>query len=123
MISVRNGLRPITLSPAVLLGAGQVTKAQPSPLWGGLEKGVYDVGFKAVRLSDHSRPYREKCDSLGNVVENRARPVRLFVWYPARHDPADTALSYGGYICLDDFSSNPWQHSEEQRHKALTQAT
>lgn len=122
MMPVRNGLRLITLSLALSLGACHVTEAQPSPLWGGLEKGDYDVGFKAIRLSDHSRPYRQKYDSLGNVVEDRARPIRLFVWYPASHEPADTALSYGEYICLEDFPSDPWQHSAEQRQRGMDKA-
>jgi dienelactone hydrolase len=56
--------------------------AQQAPLWAGLEKGVYDVGFRRVWTLDRSRVWPRSA-ALDSATGNVARPVRVDVWYPA----------------------------------------
>lgn len=55
--------------------------AQAGPLWGTLEPGQHDVGFRRVWTLDVTRvwPRSPALDSMTGVV---ARPVRVDVWYP-----------------------------------------
>lgn len=64
-----------------------------APQWGNLTPGPYKVGYTAIRTYDYSRSYFE-----GETLEERARPIQLYVWYPA--DPATGAPSmrYGDYF-------------------------
>jgi hypothetical protein len=62
-----------------------------SPLWVGLERGPYRVGFEQMELHDHSRPFRS--------TEIRARPITLSIWYPAAEIPEGTApLEFRRYV-------------------------
>lgn len=78
--------RALSIIPWILAGvlAGSTQlQAQPRPLWGRLEPGTYEVGFRRVWTLDRSRiwPRSSNLDSLkGNV----ARPIRIDVWYPAK---------------------------------------
>jgi dienelactone hydrolase len=64
--------------------------AGPSPLWGGLESGRYRVGFEQIEAWDYSRPFRS--DS-----SNRARPISMFIWYPARVSDEGAVVEFGRY--------------------------
>ena len=46
------------------------------PLWGGLEPGRYGVGFRSLATYDYSRAWNFE-------GKNVARPIRIFLWYPA----------------------------------------
>ncbi len=76
------------------LAAG-ATAAQEIPPWDRLAKGPYDVGFKVEQRWDHSRPYRLDAEP---TADERARPIRMFIWYPARHRPSDRPLAYLEYV-------------------------
>jgi sugar lactone lactonase YvrE len=60
------------------------------------KKGSYDVGFKIVQLEDSTRKYKLKSG------ETAARPIRLFVWYPAKNTPASQKLKYTDYLFLSE---------------------
>lgn len=58
--------------------------AQTSPIWGNLIKGKYEVGFKVMYEFDYSRIYHTPNPVTGQPFPGEAaRPVRIFVWYPA----------------------------------------
>ena len=74
------------------LAAGAL--AQTPALWHGMAKGKYQIGFKFERQFDHARPFQNKYDQNGNLVKNRARPMQMFVWYPAAHGANSKYLRY-----------------------------
>jgi hypothetical protein len=70
-----------------------------SELWGDLKPGPYGVGFKTIEKFDYSRGFRSKTDYFGAPQEgNRARPIQVCFWYPARTGPDDFRLTYGEYV-------------------------
>jgi hypothetical protein len=97
-------------------------KAQAYPPWDRLAKGPYDVGFKIAQHHDYSRPYRL---DVAPSSDQHARPIRMFIWYPARHRPSDRTFVYGEYVALGDLRSPPWESSAERRqslHEKLVAA-
>ncbi len=56
--------------------------------------GTYDVGFKLVQLKDSSRTFKLTSG------ETSARPITLFVWYPAKKTAQSRALKYTDYLFL-----------------------
>ncbi len=85
------------------LVAGPVS-AQIAPPWDRLPGGSHDVGFKVEQRFDFSRPYRL---DVAPSRDEHARPIRMFIWYPARHRPSDQSLAYGEYLALADLSTAP----------------
>lgn len=54
-------------------------------LWGKLIPGDHSVGFTARFQYDYSRTFRAKLDLDGKpVAGNRARPIQIAIWYPAK---------------------------------------
>ncbi|UCE25794.1 MAG: hypothetical protein JSU74_07070 [Candidatus Zixiibacteriota bacterium] len=69
-----------------------------SPLWGELEPGPYAVGFENVEKYDYSRVYRDKYDYDGNIrSEEVARPIQIYIWYPASAEAETPSMVYGEY--------------------------
>jgi len=66
--------------------------------WGHLEKGPYAVGYKQLDRYDYARPYWMAADLDGKprTIE-RARPMRVSVWYPAAASDAPF-MTMGDYI-------------------------
>jgi len=96
-------MRVLTLFRRALVAAVLTTtpsaQAQVRPLWGSLEPGDHDVGFRRLWEVDRTRiwPRSPALDSLGGSV---ARPIRVDVWYPA--DCADAQpMALGGYVSVD----------------------
>lgn len=57
---------------------------QRSPMWGDLNKGTYEVGFKTIFEFDYSRVYHNPHPVTNkSFPEEEARPIRIFIWYPA----------------------------------------
>jgi hypothetical protein len=50
-----------------------------SPFWAGLAPGSYAVGYRVVDTNDVTRSFPREDGTIG------ARPVRLYIWYPAAH--------------------------------------
>jgi len=67
-------------------------------LWGKLEPGPYASGFTQLDRYDISRPYRTARTIDGKPREGeRARPIRISIWYPAQASNAKT-LTMGDYL-------------------------
>ncbi len=59
------------------MGSWAVLFVALSPFWAGLEPGDFDVGYEHAALRDYARPFQAE-------GEDRARPIELSIWYPAR---------------------------------------
>jgi chlorophyllase-like protein len=69
-------------------------------LWGNLEPGPHAVGFQHIERYDASRPYRSAKTLEGTPRSGeRARPINLYIWYPAEASNA-TPLTFGDYVDL-----------------------
>jgi dienelactone hydrolase len=67
-------------------------------LWGDLQSGPYEVGFRTIEKSDHSRSYRPKSDYYGEPMPgNRARQLQVCYWYPAQADPSASVMVLSEY--------------------------
>jgi dienelactone hydrolase len=79
-------------------------------LWGGLEPGAYDVGFRVLALVDPTRSYGKRL----------ARPVQVSLWYPVTRNPARsvTSLPFGDYVALY-MTPVPQGHKTESRTEAF----
>lgn len=81
----------------VLLGDSSLM-GQNYELWGQLKPGSYEVGFRTIEKYDYSRAFRPKSDYFGNPLEGeRARPIQVCLWYPAKTDAGAMRLTYGEY--------------------------
>jgi dienelactone hydrolase len=69
-----------------------------SVLWGQLQPGPHAVGYARQDRYDRSRPYRtaKTLDGKARTGE-RARPIRISIWYPARASSAKP-LTFGDYL-------------------------
>jgi tetratricopeptide (TPR) repeat protein len=89
----------LTIAAATLLFAG-APQPSPSPLWGDLAPGPHAVGFRQLERYDASRVHRMARDLDGRPrAGERARPIRVSIWYPARPD-ARAPLTLGDYIAM-----------------------
>ncbi|MDH4158051.1 MAG: hypothetical protein OEW00_12335 [candidate division Zixibacteria bacterium] len=73
--------------------------AQVSPIWGKLQPGPHRIGFQTFEEYDYSRTFRPKRDYFGaQLPGERARPIQICVWYPARPAVEDVEITYGEYV-------------------------
>jgi dienelactone hydrolase len=100
---------------AALLFYATSAIAQTPAMWNGLPKGAYEVGFKFERQYDHARPFQNKYDENGKIVKNRARPIQMFIWYPAARSADPKSLRYEEYLFLNDTEAEPWQWTDTQK--------
>jgi tetratricopeptide (TPR) repeat protein len=71
---------------------------QKPEVWGALEPGQYAIGFKTLEKYDYSRSFQPKYDYFGKPLEGeRARPIQISIWYPARESADAIAMTYGEY--------------------------
>jgi len=103
-----------SLKAALLFYAASAI-AQTPAIWNGLPKGAYEVGFKFERQYDYARPFQNKYDENGKIVKDRARPVQMFVWYPAARGANPKPLRYEEYLFLNDTETEPWRWTEAQK--------
>src|SRR5947207_7853783 len=83
----------------IVIAVAATASANP-PMWGSLQRGPEAVGYRLIDRYDYTRPYWTARD-LGNrprTIE-RARPMRISVWYPAMPSSAP-AMTLGDYIDL-----------------------
>ena len=66
------------------------------PLWGDLAPGPYEVGFRVLYRLDRSRVWDASPDSVSR--SDFARPVRVSLWYPARHPAGGRSMRYRDYV-------------------------
>lgn len=81
-----------------------------------LEHGQYQVGFRFERQFDHARPYQNQRDEPAGM---RARPIQMFVWYPAEASKNAKPMRYEEYLYLNNTEAAPWQWREEQKQAVL----
>jgi sugar lactone lactonase YvrE len=77
------------------------------------KKNSYDVGFKIVRLNDISREFKLKSG------ETTARPIRVFIWYPAHITPAANKLKYTDYLFLSESAKKNRKLTPAEKSKLL----
>jgi len=90
--------------------------AQTPAIWNGLTKGAYEVGFKFERQYDHARPFQDEYDESGKLVKHRARPMQMFIWYPAAHTANAKCLQFEEYLLLNDTEAEPWRWTDAHKH-------
>jgi hypothetical protein len=88
------GLLPLILV-LLLLASGPLARSAVPALWGNLDSGPHAVGFRLFEERDPSRAIR-----LPSGIESR--PVRVYVWYPAKPEPDAVTLTFGRYAALAD---------------------
>lgn len=108
----------IVITATLLLYAASAF-AQTPALWNGLSKGPHTVGFKFERQFDHARPYQNDRDEQGRLIQNHARPIQMFIWYPAEASRNAKPVRYAEYLYLNDTDSEPWQWHEERKQAVL----
>ena len=76
-----------------------IAQSKPSPIWGNLEKGNYNVGFKVLYEFDYSRVYHGPQPVTGKSFPGEtARPIRIGVWYPVAKTTGGKKMHYKDYI-------------------------
>lgn len=86
---------------------------QPVPMdWGNLDAGPFEVGFKVFNEYDYGRTFGSLFDYSGNPLrDNNARPVQVWVWYPAEAGANLPRLKLRDFVVMAtrevDFAANP----------------
>jgi tetratricopeptide (TPR) repeat protein len=90
--------------------------AQRSPLWSDLESGPYAIGFRTIKIFDYTRVVRLKQDREGvPTVGERAQPLLISVWYPAKKSAAGRRLSFSGYLYASALDAQLTEPSAERK--------
>ncbi|MCP4582882.1 MAG: hypothetical protein GY839_14830, partial [candidate division Zixibacteria bacterium] len=91
--------------------------------WQNLKLGPYPVGFKTIEKYDYSRTFRSKHDYFGNPVEGeRARPIQIGIWYPAKEMKNPEVMVYGEYAFAypeDESFINVLTNMQERENRFL----
>jgi hypothetical protein len=94
-------------------------QAQSSPLWGNLKPGPYGIGFRVIKTYDHSRFLKRKYDREGKLnTTERALPLLISVWYPAKAAANSAAISFEQYLYLSEVREDFAELTEEERQQA-----
>jgi dienelactone hydrolase len=93
------------LAVSALLFAAQVLAQRRDTL--GLDPGAYPVGFQLLTEQDRSRSV------VANDGATHARPIRVYVWYPAK--AASKPIRFGRYAALADDDMWPAEISGRTR--------
>ncbi|MDX1942418.1 MAG: hypothetical protein SFU99_17775 [Saprospiraceae bacterium] len=73
---------------ALLFVACTFLSAQKSPLWGDLQPGNYNVGFKIITLQDQTRLNKEE----------QPRTIQIHLWYPAAAVKENKLMPFKEYL-------------------------
>lgn len=98
----------LTTIPGIVLALASLTAAAAGQRagWGDLTPGRETVGFTLATVFDHSRVFHgdPAFRGLPEGAET-ARPIRLYMWYPARNDSGRPPLRLGDYVRMaaEDF--------------------
>jgi hypothetical protein len=81
--------------------------AADSEFWGDLKRGTHAVGFQTLEKYDYGRPFKRKKDYEGNpIAGERARPLQINIWYPAKATQTPMSLAdYAHLAATEDLSS------------------
>ena len=78
-------------------------RIEPPEIWGQLEQGPYQIGFRTLFNYDASRPPIPHSDWDGRLVstsETKGRQMQINIWYPAKVTSKDKKLKFGHYVNL-----------------------
>ena len=86
----------------ILWFAAGTLKAEETRFWGALSPGPFTPGFKLIETSDASRSF-----PTAGGGSAAARPMRIYVWYPAKPTAA-ARMRLDGYVrmALEDFHTS-----------------
>ncbi len=87
-----NGRAVILGCLSMLVGLRMSLGAVAQPTWHNLEAGEHAVGFRLLQERDTTRVVPGPTD--------QARPVRIYVWYPAAASPGVPPMRFGRYAAL-----------------------
>jgi hypothetical protein len=88
-------MRRSTLALIVLPIAQAASQPNP-PLWGSLDRGPFQVGFRQLLLRDPTRS--ELPGARERSIGVPGRQIQLLLWYPAQS--GGTPMQYGDYVAL-----------------------
>ncbi|UCD23807.1 MAG: dienelactone hydrolase family protein [Gemmatimonadota bacterium] len=86
------------------LAADHPVIAQSTPVWGTLEPGPYQAGYRVIYELDRSRIWRVEPDS--QPYQETARPIRISVWYPAEKGTHSSAMTLAEFV--QDSAPSPY---------------
>ncbi|MFH0944216.1 MAG: alpha/beta fold hydrolase, partial [Planctomycetota bacterium] len=95
---------PRLLTTLLLLAGAETGHAGDSPLFGGLAAGSHEVGFTLVETRDMTRTGP---DQGVQAPSPRGRPLRVWIWYPAKETELRDALPFSRYAKLMDGDFSP----------------
>ena len=87
-----NGRAVILGCLSMWVGLGMSLDAVAQPTWHNLEAGEQAVGFRLLQERDATRVVAGPTD--------QARPVRIYLWYPAAASPGIPPMRFGRYAAL-----------------------
>ena len=98
---LHRSMRKAVLTWALLLGFSAQISAQTFALWGDLKPGPYSVGFQSLNRYDYSRTFKTKSGYDGKLRQaERARPLQVSIWYPAKKINNGPYMMYEEYVYL-----------------------
>jgi len=77
---------------SMVVGLGISLDATAQPTWHNLEAGEHAIGFRLLQERDNTRVVAGLTD--------QARPVRIYLWYPANSSPSVLPMRFGRYAAL-----------------------
>lgn len=103
-----------TFAVIIIFSVSVNTYSQNSILWGNLDKGEYNVGFKVI----------EKYDETRFIDSGKFhRPVQISFWYPAQVVNSEKSLLYKDYISLTAHEINFGSSTEKDKNDAVEKYT
>ncbi len=101
----------LALAPSIVIAAGH-------PLWGSLENGQFEVGFRTVTIVDHSRTFNPTGEkAVPEALSDDGRPLLVYVWYPAKKERDTTFLPFSEYAELSGTIGRHGHPNEESRKR------
>ncbi|NNE99164.1 MAG: hypothetical protein HKN25_09115 [Pyrinomonadaceae bacterium] len=94
------------------------------PMWGDLNPGKFDVGFRTVFAYDRSRPSIPYSDWGGKLYpsnETEGRQMQINIWYPAKVTKKDARLKFQHYLDLTAQQTDFGKIDEQKRKFAEQQ--
>jgi tetratricopeptide (TPR) repeat protein len=96
--------------------------AQRSPLWSDLESGPYAIGFRTIKVFDHTRVVRLKQGREGvPTVGERAQPLLISVWYPAKKSATGRQLNFADYLYASALDAQLTEPTAERKKNVETE--
>ena len=118
------------LSLVLLVLCASYTHAQTSRLELQLKDGAYKVGFKVYQEYDYGRTLSQTVYPLTNTpIVNKARPIQITVWYPAKPKNSEKLMPYANYIKLMatemdfNYKGDPLTHPYVKKRGYLNDST